>query len=336
MNPMTKFSTFPLLCLTTSLAVHGALSAQGEQALRANAKKGSSVWLVQEQKQEQTIDQAGQQMDIQNTTTHTLHVKVLDVDDKGVMTIETEIVRIHGSMQMGPMGEAEFDSAAPAEDGEEDGNPFNPQAMTKRITKPAGKKFTAKVDSHGRAQSIEGAEELLKAGGGRMGNSVTEGSLKQMVESAFGSLPEQPVAVGGSWDHLQKEGSRFPIEQKLKLTLAKLDDASFEVTAVGTVEKVAGKDEDAKDDDPAAAMAKGMTIQNGKLSGTQKVSRQDGFILDATHTMSMDIEIDSPMGAASMTMKQTTTTKRTTAEAAMPKKAEKAAPAKEEKKEGGD
>ena len=345
---MLKLTILPLLCVTVSLGFHGSLAAQGEQTLRATAKKGSSVWLLQEQKQEQSIDQGGQQMEMGNSTTHTLHVTVLDVDDKGVMTVQTEIVRIHGSMQMGPMGEAEFDSAAPAGEDDDSGNPFSPAAMTKSLVKAAGKKFTAKVDNRGKALSLEGADELLKSGGGRMGGGFTEGSLKQMAESVFGMMPEQAVAVGASWDHVEKEGARMPAEHKMKLTLAKMDDASFEVTAVGTIEKTASKDKDKdaageKADDPMAEMTKNMTIQNGKITGAQRVSRQDGFIIDSTNTTSMDIEIDSPMGAASVGVKTVTTIKRTTAEAAMPKKADKAAPTtgekaeekKEEKKEGG-
>jgi len=336
---MTKIPTLPLLCVTALFTLPGSLAAQGEQTLRTTAKKGASVWLLQEQKQEQSIDQGGQQMEMGNTTTHTLHVTVLDVDDKGTLTVQTEVVRIHGAMT-GPMGEGEFDSAAPAED-EDDGNPFSAGAMSKSLMKGAGKKFTAKVDSRGKVLSLEGTEELLKGGGGRMGGGPTESSLKQMVEGAFGMMPEQPIAVGGSWDHVQSpDGARIPAQQKMKLTLSKMDDASFEITAAGTIEKTPAKADDGKEDDPAAAMMKNMDIQNGKITAMQHVSRQDGFLIDSTQTLSMDLEIDSPMGSASVGVKMTTTIKRTTAEAAMPKKAEKAAPAKEEKpkeekKEGG-
>ena len=332
MIPTTKLLVLPLLCVSASLLAHGSLAAQGEQTLRVNAKKGATIWLLQEQKSEQSIDQGGQQMEMGSTTTHTLHVSVLDVDDKGVMTVETEIVRIHGSMQMGPMGESEFDSAAPAGDDDDGDNPFGAGSMTKMLTKSAGKKFNAKVDGTGKVMSLEGAEELLKGGSGRMGNPLTEGALKQMVEGAFGILPEKPVAAGATWDHVQKDTGRMPAEQKMKLTLAKIDDASFEITAAGTIEKPPAKEGAEEDGDPMQAMLKNMTIQNGKITGTQRVSRQDGFIIDATNTMSMDVEMETPM-AMSMTVKQTNTTKRTTAEAAMPKKAEKAAPAKEEKKD---
>ncbi|MBL8748913.1 MAG: hypothetical protein JNK78_07125 [Planctomycetes bacterium] len=328
MNPITKSSILSFLCLAASVAAQGP-----ELTLRTTAKKGSSVWLLQESKQEQTIDQGGQQFDVGGTTTHTLHVTVLDVDDKGMLVVETEIVRIHGAMQMGPMGEAEFDSAAPddGDDGGDDMGGMNPSAMVKQMTKLAGKKFVAKLDSMGKATSLEGAADLLKVGGGRMGNPVNEETLKHLAEAAFGIVPEKPIAVGASWDRVEKGTGRIGASNKMKLTLAKCDDASFEITATGTVEKPA--DDDAaggeEGDDPMREMMKNMTISNGKVMGTQKVSRQDGFVIEASNTVSMDVDIETPMGAMQMAMKNTVSTKRTTAEAAMPKKAPaKAEPAK--------
>ena len=333
MIPMNKFS------IVTLLSLSAALAAQGELTLRTNAKKGSSVWLLQEQKQEQTIDQGGQTFETTTTTTHTLHVSVLEVDDKGVMTVETEVVRIHGAMDLGPMGEVEFDSAAPPSEEDDDGGMGmpSPGAMAKQATKLAGKKFTAKVDNQGKVTSLDGVAELVKATRGTMGSGASEGSLKQMVEGAFGMMPEKPVAVGGTWEHTQKDTGRVSSNQKLTLTLAKADDASFEVTAVGTIEPPSLKDE-GDDKDPMAAMMKNMKIENGKIRGSQKVSRADGFLVESAQQMSMNIEMDGPMGAFSIEVKQTTSTKRTTAEAAMPKKAEKtekAEPAKDAPKEAG-
>lgn len=327
------------ISILTSLCLAAVAAAQGEQTLRVTAKKGASVWLTQEQKQEQNIDQGGNQMEMTNTIVHTLHVTVLDVDDKGMLAVETEVVRIHGSMDMGPMGgETEFDSAAPAksDDDDDSGMGMSAGAMTKQITKLAGKKFVAKVDTQGKVASLEGVAELLKGGRGMMGGpgQVTEGSLKQLVESAFGMLPEKPVAVGATWEHVQKEPGRVSSNHKVKLTLAKMDDAAFEITAVGTVEKPEVKNDGDDDKNPMAAMMKNMTISNGKITGTQKVSRQDGFLVEGSQSLSMDIEMETPMGSATVGVKQTTTTKRTTAEAAMPKKAEKTEPPKETPKSG--
>lgn len=337
MSPITKSCVLSLLCLTASLA------AQGEaHTLRTTAKKGASVWLLQEQKEEQTIDQGGQQFEIGKSTVHTLHVTVKDVDDKGMLVVETEVVRVHGAMQMGPMGEVEFDSAAPADadEGDDDGGFGMPSHATisKAMTVLAGKKFTARVDSRGKVGSLEGVAELIAARQGRsmMATPTTEDSLKKMVESAFGIMPEQPVAVGATWDDVDAAVGRMgTTSNKVTMKLANVDGTSFEITATGTVEKPAAKDAGGEsagegDESDEAAMARDMMkntkIQNGKLSGSQRISREDGFLIDATNVMTMDVEMSGPMGEISMNVKMTTTTKRTTAEAAMPKKVE---PAKE-------
>jgi hypothetical protein len=334
-------SLFPLL-LTAPLL------AQGEVDLRTTAKKGNSVWLAVETKMEQVMDMGGREMETAQNTTRVLHVNVKDVDDKGNLVVETRIARVHGSVTT-PMGMAdfEFDSAGPQpSDDEEGGMPgMSPGTMRKAMLAGAGKSFTATVDARGKVVELkDGAAELLKGNEGGMmsGNSLDEGTLKRMVEGAFGTLPEKPVAVGSKWEHKQKDtNGRLPMEHKVEMTLAKADDEAFEITAAGTVEKPAAaadanKEGDVAGEDPQEAMAremmKSMKVKNGKLTGSQRVSRKDGFVLDATSTITMDVEMNAgPMGEMTMTMKSTNVTKRATAEAADAKKAE--APKTEPKKD---
>ena len=126
MSPFTNLRLLSLFCLATPLVCQGG---GAENDLRVAAKKGSTVWLLLEEKQEQTIDMGGQTMDIENMTTRTLQVEVKDVDDKGNLTVEVKIARIHGSMTMPMgMGDVEFDSAKKtegeeAEDGDADDGP---------------------------------------------------------------------------------------------------------------------------------------------------------------------------------------------------------------------
>lgn len=332
MNRSITLSLFTALCLATPLF------AQGEVDLRTTAKKGASVWLVQETKQEQTIDMGGQEMETSQSTSRIVQVTVKDVDDKGNLIVEAKIARIHGSMAMPMgMGDFEFDSAAPpAADGEEgdDAMAGMGSMMKKALMAGAGKSFTARVSTLGKvAELLDGAADIMKSGEGGMmgGNPIDENALKQIVESAFGMLPEKPLAVGAKWEHKQKESSgRMPMEHKVELTLAKADADSFEVTAAGTVDKPeAPKDEKAdklegdEQEAMAAEMMKSMKVKNGKLAGTQKISRQDGFVLEATNTISMDVEMTAgPMGEMQMAMKMTTSTKRTTEDAAKPAKKE--------------
>jgi hypothetical protein len=339
-----------LLSLVTALALCAPGFAQGEIDLKVSTKKGASVWLVEETKQSQVIDMQGQEMETSQVSTKFLQMTIKDVDDKGVMTVETKIVRISGSMglPMG-MGDMEFDSAAPESEEEEDDGGMGMGAMMGNMKKAlmagAGKAFTAKVDAKGKVvELMDDAKELLKessGGSGRMmgGGQMTEESLKEVVSSAFGELPEKPLAVGGKWERKETEtAGRMPSQNTLELTLAKADAESFEITVAGTVDKPATAPDAAGDkiegDDEQAEMQremmKSMKIKNGKITGAYRVSRTDGFITESTNTVSMDVEMSAgPMGDMAMTMKVSKSLKRTTADAAAPKKAE---PKKDEAK----
>ncbi len=328
------------LPLFSLLALAAVAVAQGtEHDLRTTAKKGSSAWFVQSTKQEQAIDMDGQTMDMGNTVNYTVRVTVGEVSDKGSLDVTIDILRVEGALVLPMMGEVAFDSAAgPAED---DG--FGMAALGDAMASLAGKKFTATVSPYGKVEKVEGTKELLDAArkkGGQMGgqmlaSALTDQALESLVENAFGVLPDKPIALGGSWTRLDNSKSgRTRANNKMELTLAKLDDTSFEIEAKGTVEKPeAAAPEAGEEESPEAAMARemmaNMKIKNGKIAGKLKVSRTDGFVVESSSSMAMDIEMPSPMGGGDMTiaMKTTSTTKRTTEEAAMPKKKD-AEPAK--------
>ncbi|MFY9344825.1 MAG: DUF6263 family protein [Planctomycetota bacterium] len=337
----------PRHALSALFALSLPLFAQDALDLRTAAKKGNSVWLVTTQKQDQVIEAMGQEMETGQTVTRTLQVTVLG-DEGGNLIVETKIARVQGSMVMPMgMGDVEFDSAKPEAADDDEGMAG---MMTKALTAGAGKSFRAKVSPHGKVvELLDGAAELTKneGGGGMMaGPSLSKGDLEQMVESAFGFVPEKPTAIGAKWEHVtSKADGRMPMQQKMELTLAKADAESFEITATGTVAKpeekadgkADGKDDGKSDEAEEAAMAremmKSMKLSNGKLVGSQKVSRQDGFVVEATNTMTVDAEMSSQMGDMKMSIKSVTTTKRTTEDAAMPKKE---APKNEEpKKDAG-
>src|SRR5262245_29861268 len=307
MSPFTNLRLLTLLCLATPLVCQ-------DHDLKVAAKKGSTVWLLLEEKQEQTIDMGGQTMDVENSTTRTLQLEIKDVDDKGNLVVEVKIARIHGSMMMPMgMGDIEFDSAKKTE-GEEDEDGgmggLRTGALAKAITALAGKSYVAKVDAFGKVASLEGVADLLKTQnqgprgmGGGMGAAATEGQLKQYVESAFGTLPQKPTAQGATWDRVDTEKSTRggPMQTKLQLTLAKVDADMFEITATGTVEAApkgepkgeekaggAAEGEAAEAENAMREMMKNMKVKNGKVSGTQKVSRQDGFVIESTNITSMD------------------------------------------------
>ncbi len=353
---MKRFSrsSILLLCLCASVA------AQGEQDLRITTKKGASVWLTQETKMEQAIDMGGQQMDMGNATTYTLQVTVKEVDDKGQLVVEAKIARVLGTMTMPMMGDIEFDSIdqkpGDAKEGEEADGMGMPDfdSIGRAMGSLAGNTFIAKVDPFGKVTSIDGIEKALEAArkkAGRMGAQMlgaqlNESAMQRMVESAFGTLPGKPIAVGGTWERSEdQKSSRMQVANKMKLTLTKADAEFFEIAATGTIEKpateAAGEAKADESDEAKAAreMLSKMKIENGKIAGTAKISRTDGFMVASTSNMSMDMTMPSPMGGGDMTINQkvTTTTKRTTEEAAMKKAGAAKAPetAKEPAKQAG-
>lgn len=329
-----------------SLLFAAAPAFAQDHDLKIAAKKDSTVWLLQETKNEQSIEMMGQQMESGQNITHTLRVTIKDIDDKGNFVVETTIARIHGSVTVPMMGDVEFDSldAAAADEEEDDGGGFgmpSPGALKKGFTHGAGKSFTVKVNAKGKVVgNVAGVEEIADGAENPMGPSMDEGMLHRMVESSFAPLPEKPTAVGGKWNHEPGEaGMRMPMQAKLELTLVKVDDEGYEIGATGTIDsaKTDDKGADAKsdegDDNPMAEMMKNMKVKNGKISGTTRLSRADGFVIDSKSVTSMDIEMEGEM-SMSISTKITTTTKRTTEEAAKPKAAKKEG-AKEEDKEGG-
>ena len=169
-------------------------------------------------------------------------------------------------------------------------------------------------------------------------------TFERLDESAFGPRPDKAMAVGGTWERNEDgKSSSMPIQNKMKMTLAKHDDEAFVVTATGTVEKTAGEvkvdagegkadDGDDEADAQTKEMLAKMEIKNGKLSGSAKVSRTDSFLLESKSTTTMDLLMPSPMGGEmTINQKMTVTTTRTTAEVAM----KKAGASKEAPQEGG-
>ena len=326
---MTRSSLRLLLPLLATVP----LFAQGEVDLRSAAKKGSSVWLVQDDKRSQTFEAMGQEMESSQHIVRTVHLTVTDVDDKGNLAVTVKVVRVHGSLANPSMDEIEFDSLKPADSVEDDPTGGMMKSMVENLQAGAGKSFTAKVSPHGRMLELVDAKEMMQKSAS--GQGVEEGQLRQIIEIAFGRLSDKPVAVGGKWTHEDKgQSGRLPVTQKIEMTLAKAEADSFEITATGTVEKPAAPAaEGAEEENPMAAAARSMKISNGKVTARQKVSRQDGFVVEGTMDVSMDAEMSMGGMAIPMTIKTVTSVKRTSEAEAQPKKEE---PKKEEAKKPAD
>lgn len=341
--------------LALSLAlplVLAPVTAQGDDAqkheLAMSARPGNSVWLRQTTKTVQEIDMGIQQAENKSTVDITASFNVTAVADDGKTTVDVKIERVRGSFGVPNMGEFPFDSldGDQGEQGGDDGGfggfgmpDFG--AVGKAAASMAGTAFAAVLDRKGKVTAVTGLEEALKKAeeeAGQMGRQMLSGTFSEtaisnFVESAFGTRPQQATPVGGTWKP-EADDDDGP-QTKMTLKLARVTDKAFEVTGEGTVEKPKLDGGDDGDDSPEAAMQrelmKSMEIKNGKVSFRSLVSREDGFLVESTRNLSMDMTMESPMGAIEMTNSTTVTTKRTSQGAAMAKK-----PAGDPAKQGGD
>lgn len=302
------------------------LAAQ-ELDLRTTAKKGSSVWLVVEQTLVRSFEAMGQEVELTQSSTRVQHLTVEDVDDKGNLTVTVAIARIFGRLS-GADQDVTFDSHETAEEAGDDEAAGMLAAAVKGLQAGAGKSFKAKVSPYGRVLELLDTKAILANTEDAPG--LDESQLKQMVEGSFGRLPEKPTAKGGKWPHADgSRGGRMPTKLVAELTLSQVDDETFEIEAAGKIEKadVAAASDD---DSPSTKAAKSMKVENGKASGKQKISRKDGFLLEARLDSSMDSEMNVMGNSLPMSIKSTSTTKRGTEADAKP--AKKEAPKKEEPK----
>lgn len=311
---------FPLLMLSAGLA------AQGEVDSRSTVKKGTEVWFVHETTTAATVEMRGQEVNTTQTTARTLQISVKDLDADGNFLVETKIVRVHGDVVLA-MGQGEF-SYDSATEGEDDGGAPMP-GMKKEMTAGVEMSFAAKVGPTGRVLELgRGADAILaatKAARYSM-HALDAAALRQLVEEAFGILPEKRTAGGARWTRERVFSyGKAPTREKVELTLSKVDLDTFEIEGTGAVElakdvMAANPDVPAEDAAELARQVKSTTVKNGKVVRHQTTSRRDGLVDRASTTLEMDLATaESQLGAVSTHLKITTALRRTTAEAALPK-----------------
>jgi len=360
MNPLR---TCPLSALTLFLIP--ILTAQEPKAvaktdpkapvaLKLGLAKGDAVYFKTTTNMEQNIDMGGQPMEMGNQIMQTTEVKVVDVDDKGVVTVDVKIHAVRGTMAMPMgMGDLEFDSTKkeePADADEGGGMMPNMAGVKQALTALAGKTLRAKVAGNGELIEVTGITELVqeaqkkagRMGAQMLGGSLNEGVIKRNIQDCFGTLPKEPTALGGTWKKQSSQaGSRgMPMLFDVTLKLERADAERAAIQATGTI-AIAPKKEDAKDEtkkkkedkegeeDEMAAVQREMManlkVENGKVTGLAEVSRKDGMVIKSTSEMAMDLSMPGPMGGdMKIQQKSKTVTERTTADQMIPtaKKAE--------------
>jgi hypothetical protein len=323
MRPTSRLRGAALLTFLSASLLTEGLFAQ-EQDLSLTTTKGTTVWLVEKVVQKQQIDAGGQQMETANTVNRTLKFTVLDVAEDGDCRVQLDVVRIHGSVSVPMLGETTFDSASTGgdDDEEDDGMGFSLGQLTKQLTRGAGHRGVARLGKDGKVKGeVEGAEQKL--------GKADLAALKAAFEGVLGRRPDGKKAAGATWAGEHQPSGSLPVLLRTTETLQKVDADAFEITSEGTVEK---SDKvpalvDEGDEEAAASreMLESMKIGSGKAKSTRRVSRKDGFVVESSTSVTLAVEMETPMGDMKMDIETATTISRTTAEAAMPKPAEKGA-----------
>lgn len=316
--------------LAASLALCSTLASQGPIDLRIPAKKGASVWLLDEFVDQKVFSVEGQEFETVLKSTSALHLTVKDVDDKGRLVVTTRIARIHGDWSL-PDDVIEFDSTAPADDEEDDGSEMmTPARIRKALLAGAGKTFTATIDDRGQGvELMDDAKELLReaaiAAPGGMGATLTDASLRDLLRRAFGELPGGPVAIGATWRSASNDARELRLTRELKL--AKADAATVEVAIASGAE--AAKADEAEEGVVVVVNKKAPKAKDAAIRGVCRASRTDGFVLAAEETVTATLEGAGPDGEGTVSLSLRRSLQRTTAAAAEPKTAapKSAAPA---------
>lgn len=313
-----------IVALAASLALCSTVAAQGPLDLKIPAKKGASVWLLDEFVDAKVFSMEGQEFETVLRSTSVLHLTVKDVDDKGRLVLTTRIARIHGDMSL-PNTVIDFDSMAPADDDdadEDDGSGMTPASIRKSLLTGAGKTFTATIDGRGHdVELLDDARELLReaaiAAPGGMGAMLTDASLRHLLRRAFGELPGGPVAIGATWRSASNDARELRLTRELKL--AKADAATFEVAIASNAEtaKADGEEEGAA----VVVNTNAPKAKDAAIRGVCRASRTDGFVMAAEETITATLEGAGPDGAGTVALSLRRSLQRTTAAAAEPKAA---------------
>ncbi len=342
----TSLAAFLLLPIPAAPAAQAPGQAGGGEpvSLRLNVRKGDRFAYRFTMDTDQSMKIGGNDMGSKVRVEKELGYTVEEVAGDGSVWIEVKVGAIRGKMIAPMMGEIEFDSTKP----DEEGGPM--AAMTtKPLTALAGKSFRMKVSPNGRLVEVRGVAEAMKGvfdeeggGGGMLGKMMkdmySDEGVKKASEGYFARVPEAPVAAGSAWDtefDMPRSGPGLDVVFRGKSTLEKVDGTEASIATEGTLStRESPAPAKAESTDPmeaqAAAVMRDMKVEKGEFRSTMRVSRKDGLPLSSSTQSLVEMTMPNPMGGEGARLKTVTTTKLGMERTALPAEPAAARPEKQD------
>lgn len=176
------------MAIMATLMFSSSTFAQTEQTnLAWQLPVGRTIDIVMKQTMDMKQKVAQQEIGTEMISTNYMVWKIIDVDDAGIATVDSEINRMVISMN-GPQGQFEIDTQSDEE--------LQGLAATvaKQVTQLVGKKFSQKMNAQGKILSLEMPEEVSDSN-----PLMSKEAMSQLIKNASPVFPDKPVAVGESW-----------------------------------------------------------------------------------------------------------------------------------------
>lgn len=311
----------PSLLLLSTVALQAQEPSGPKQELRLQLKPGAPVWFKIHSDSVQSMDMGAQKMNMNSDLHWVLTAAVTKAPADGPATLEFTIADVRGKLSLPMLGDVQVDEQGEGE-----------AAALRALV---GGKFTGEITTTGKlkltgepGKLVEDALAQAEGMGGQMlAGMINEQTLHQLAESAFVQLPEQPVAVGETWQRTEDKQGGAPVKVNVTMKLVSHAADRSELTATGKVEMApADEGKGGEDEDPRQAMARqmmqNMKIKDSKLGGKITWSPKDGMVLSSTRDMTIAMSMPGPMGGdMSVVQTQKVQVERTTEAAAKAKPA---------------
>lgn len=281
--------------------------------LHVSTPTGTIVWFIESATSEQALTTGSKNPLTSFQFDRTFGITVKQVEANGNRVVEIHVARVAGWLQFGQANKKLFDSDDP--DAEEYGKAIGNGTMTGRLMATAGRRYTARIDPNGKlVGSTAGISHEMQ--GETTQDGAQDWELVHLAETAFGRTPAKPTAIGGAWKFVQP-GMGPMVARHTTLTLAGVTGNAYEMVISGSVErrKAPATAKDAGQDSSEAKSIErtnAVKIRNGKLTGKQTLSRQDGLVIETESKSTFDIHMHPDLPIRTMTMVAKTKLTRTT------------------------